>query len=113
MKNGVIPTLAAALAIAFGGAGALGGASAAETVKSTEADLVHAGTAMVWMVDAAKGTILLAHGRIESMGWEEKTRMFTLKDPKLATGLRSGDWIGFEFTEAGNEYLIHRIEKRR
>lgn len=58
----------------------------------------HQATGMVTAVDAAAGTVTIAHGAVASAGWPAMTMTFKLADPKQASTLRANDHVKFSFT---------------
>lgn len=62
-------------------------------------------------VDKAKGTVLLKHGEIKSLGMGAMTMGFKFKDPKLAEGLAVGDKVKFAAEQKGDDLIITTIVK--
>ena len=62
-------------------------------------------------IDAAKGTVLLKHGEIKSVNMGAMTMAFKLKDPSMASGLKTGDKVKFAVEQKGEELLITQIQK--
>lgn len=82
------------------------GASAAGAGSVT-----HRGEGSIEAVDAARGTVTLAHAPIASLKWPAMSMEFRVKDPVLIGTLKPGQKIAFEFVEAGGgEYLIVRVQ---
>ena len=74
---------------------------------------LHKGTGKVNKVDGEKGVVNLSHGPIKSIGWPSMRMDFTVSDPSLLSGLNAGQEVEFEFRQdAGNKYVITRIEKK-
>lgn len=63
-------------------------------------------------IDKAKGTVLLKHGEVKSIGMGAMTMMFKLKDPKLAEGLNVGDKVKFAAEQKGDELIVTQIVKQ-
>jgi Cu/Ag efflux protein CusF len=62
-------------------------------------------------VDAAKGTVLLKHGEIKSIGMGAMTMGFKLKDPAWATTLKVGDKVRFAVAQEGEDLVVTQIQK--
>ena len=58
----------------------------------------HSATGMVTAVDAAAGTVTIAHGAVESLNWPAMTMAFKLADPSQASTLHANDLVKFKFT---------------
>ena len=87
-------------------------AAAAAVAAADATQGAHTAVGVVRSVDAASGDILVTHEAIPSLGWGKMTMVFKLQDPALAKGVKAGDRIRFEFREAGDEYVIRRIDRR-
>ena len=57
-------------------------------------------------IDAAAGTVMLAHGPIPSLKWPPMTMSFDVRDRKLLQGLRVEQRVQFEFVIEGKRYVI-------
>jgi Cu/Ag efflux protein CusF len=112
-----LAALAAAAALPLGAAPALaqqpGPQSAHNHAKPAAAPAAAAELAdgEVRNVNAAKGTNLLKHGEIRSLGMSPMTMGFKLKDPKVADGLKVGDKIRFTAVMEGETLVVTRIVK--
>jgi Cu(I)/Ag(I) efflux system membrane protein CusA/SilA len=84
-------------------------AKAARPAVAAEAEMADA---EVRRVDAAKGTILLKHGEIRSLGMSAMTMGFKLRDPKLADGIKAGDQLRFSAVQEGEALVVTRIVKK-
>ncbi len=58
----------------------------------------HQATGTITAVDAAAGTVTIAHGAVVSAGWPAMTMTFKLADPKQASTLHANDKVQFKFT---------------
>lgn len=58
----------------------------------------HSATGMITAVDAAAGTVTIAHGAVESLNWPAMTMAFKLADPSQASTLHANDHVKFRFT---------------
>jgi Cu(I)/Ag(I) efflux system membrane fusion protein len=73
--------------------------------------VTHRGEGSIEAVDAAHGTVTLAHGPIASLKWPAMTMDFRVRDPALARTMKPGQKIGFDFIDAGGgEYVIIRAQ---
>lgn len=68
-------------------------------------------TGTVKKVNMEKGTVTIAHGPVESLGWPSMTMGFKAEPDQLKT-LKEGDEIEFEFSSKGMDSTITRIEKQ-
>ncbi|NKQ13215.1 hypothetical protein DQ403_01285 [Stutzerimonas zhaodongensis] len=68
-------------------------------------------TGTVKKVDKDKGTVTIAHGPVESLGWPSMTMGFKTQ-PDQMEDLKEGDKVEFEFTSKGMDSTITRIEKQ-
>lgn len=57
----------------------------------------HGATGMVTAVDAAAGTVTIAHDAVESLNWPAMTMAFKLADPDQAPMLHANDHVKFKF----------------
>ena len=69
----------------------------------------HKATGVVKKVDAAKGTVTLAHGPVPELKWPAMTMAFTVKDKALFDKLAADKKIEFEFIEQGKQYVITAV----
>jgi len=56
-------------------------------------------------------SITLSHQPVPALQWPAMTMSFTLADPKLAEGLKTGDQVRFAFDQAGGVPTVRRIAK--
>ena len=85
---------------------ALAAASGAAVAQST-----HPATGVVKKVDAAKGTVTLAHDPIQSLKWPAMTMDFRVRDTASLAALKPGQKIEFELIEEKKgSYVISRIK---
>lgn len=66
--------------------------------------------ATVKKVDAAAGTVTLAHGPIANLGMPPMTMMFKAKDKAMLKKVKAGDKVRFRAEETGGAYTVVRIE---
>lgn len=75
------------------------------------ASATHRGEGSVEAVDAARGTVTIAHGPIASLKWPRMTMGFRVKDPALLQSLKPGQKIAFEIVEEKpGEYVIVGVQ---
>ena len=70
----------------------------------------HHGSGVVKSVDAAKGTVTIAHGPVETLKWSAMTMTFKAKDKKLLDSLKPGQKVEFEFIQEGKTYIVTRVK---
>jgi Cu(I)/Ag(I) efflux system periplasmic protein CusF len=68
-------------------------------------------TGTVKKIDTDKGTVTIAHGPVEALGWPSMTMGFKAQPGQLES-LKEGDQVEFEFTSKGMDSTITRIEKQ-
>ena len=70
----------------------------------------HRASGVVKSVDAAKGSVTVAHGPVETLKWPAMTMSFKAKDKKVLETLKPGQKIDFEFVQEGKAYIVTRIK---
>jgi Cu(I)/Ag(I) efflux system protein CusF len=65
-------------------------------------------TGVVKSLDAAKGTVTLAHEPVATLKWPAMTMAFRIS-PELAKGLQTGQKVEFEFEAQGMSATITKI----
>jgi len=71
----------------------------------------HTATGVVKKVDAAKGTVTLAHDPVKSLNWPAMTMDFQVRDKASLSKLKPGQRIEFELVEEKKgSYIISRIK---
>lgn len=83
----------------------------ATAAPATEAAVAEMADGEVRRVDAAKGTVLLKHGEIKSIGMGAMTMGFKLKDPAWANTLKVGDKVRFAVEQEGEDLVVTQIQK--
>ncbi len=106
-----LAALAAVTAVSAVTAPALAQHQHATAAPATQTAAAEMADGEVRRVDAAKGTILLKHGEIKSIGMGAMTMGFKLQDPALATGLNVGDRIKFAVEKQGEDLVVTGIQK--
>jgi Cu/Ag efflux protein CusF len=82
---------------------AAGGTAVAQTT--------HPATGVVKKVDAAKGTLTLAHDSIKSLNWPAMTMDFQVRDKAKLSTLKPEQKIEFDLVEEKKgSYVINRIK---
>jgi Cu/Ag efflux protein CusF len=66
----------------------------------------HKGVGTVKKVDAAAGTVTIAHGPIKSINWPAMSMTFAVKDEALLGKLTPEKKVEFEFVQQGSDYVI-------
>ena len=80
---------------------AAGAAAAAQT---------HRAEGTIASVDASAGTVEIEHGPIATLGWPGMTMEFKAKDKAMLAGIRPGERVEFELSQAApGEYVVERI----
>jgi Cu/Ag efflux protein CusF len=62
-------------------------------------------------IDKARGTVLMKHGELKSLGMGPMTMSFKLKDPAMAAQFKEGDKVRFTAEQKGEELIITSISK--
>ena len=73
---------------------------------------VHKGTGSVTEVDAAGGTVTIAHGPIKTMNWPAMTMVFGVKKKSMLDAVQPGAKVEFSFVQSGNNYVITELRKK-
>jgi Cu/Ag efflux protein CusF len=100
------PILAFALVVGNAAFAQSVGASSAPTVKAAAAAKRHQTTATVRKADEANGTVILAHGPVDSLNWPPMTMAFKVRDKTLFKKLEQGKKVAVEFTTEGSDYVV-------
>ena len=78
--------------------------------KKSSAGTLHQGTGKVTKVDAAGGTVTIAHEPVDSMNWPAMTMTFKVQDKKMLDKAKSGQKVDFSFVQSGKDYTITDIK---
>ena len=70
----------------------------------------HKGVGTVKKVDAAAGTVTIAHGPIPTMKWPAMNMTFTVKDKALLGKFSQDKKVEFEFVEQESNYVITSVK---
>ncbi|TFI59873.1 copper-binding protein [Sphingomonas parva] len=84
-------------------------AQGAPAATSATADQTFAGSGTVTRVEGKDVTI--SHGAVEAAGWPAMTMTFTAERPELATSVKAGDRVSFEFRKSGGGATLTSISK--
>lgn len=79
-------------------------------MKDPQSTAVHRTTGMVKSVDAARGTVSIAHEPVESLKWPAMTMTFKAQDRKALAGLAAGKKVEFSFVQRGKDYVITQVK---
>ncbi len=61
-------------------------------------------------VDAATNKITIKHGPMKKFGMDDgMTMVYTVKDPALMTGVKSGDKIKFDADNVNGQFVVTKI----
>lgn len=75
------------------------------------AQTTHPATGVVKKVDAAKGTVTLAHDPVKSLKWPAMTMDFRVRDKESIAALKPGQKVEFDLVEEKKgSYVISRIK---
>ena len=78
--------------------------------KKASAGTVHKASGKVTKVDAAKGSVTIAHGPVASMNWPSMTMSFKAKDKAMLNKVKPGDEVRFSFVQSGKDHTITEIK---
>ena len=70
----------------------------------------HEAVGTVKSVDAAAGTVTLAHGPVKSLNWPAMTMGFTVKDKALLDKLAVGKKVDVEIVQQEGKYVITTVK---
>lgn len=73
---------------------------------STQATPSHQATGVVKKIDAKAGTVTIAHGPIQSLGWPAMTMPFAVKDKGSLAAVKPGDKVKFDLAMQGDSAVI-------
>ena len=116
MKTSRITILAIALAMAmpFAAHAATASHDATHHDAKPAAGVAHAtkhhAVGVVRSIDAATGTVMIAHEPIASLGWPAMSMAFQVRDQRLLAKLRAGTTVEFDFEQTSDGYLVTAIK---
>jgi Cu(I)/Ag(I) efflux system protein CusF len=70
----------------------------------------HKGIGVVKNINAAEGTVTLAHEPIKTLNWPAMTMAFKVKDKKLIDNVAPGSKVEFTLVQSGKDYVITSIK---
>lgn len=74
------------------------------------AGTVHKASGKVTKVDAAQGSVTIAHGPVPSMNWPSMTMSFKAKDKAMLNKVKPGDEVQFSFVQSGKDHTITELK---
>lgn len=77
--------------------------------KKSQAKSHHA-VGTVKSVDAARGTVTLAHEPVASMNWPAMTMTFKAKDKNMLQSVKPGQKLEVDFQQQGKDYVITKLK---
>ena len=83
----------------------------AKPAAATAAGAAELADGEVRRIDKSRGTVMLKHGDIKSIGMGPMTMNFKLKDPAMADQLKVGDKIRFTAEMKGDDLIVTSIRK--
>jgi Cu(I)/Ag(I) efflux system protein CusF len=86
------------------------GSSKGEAASKGSEARSHHGVGVVKKIDAAKGTVTIAHEPIPTMKWPKMTMAFVLKNKELLEKLAPEQKVEFEFSKQGSQYVISSLK---
>lgn len=78
--------------------------------RNAQSSASHSGTGVVKSVDAAAGSITLAHEPIRSLNWPAMTMGFKVGDKHLLDKVKRGDKVQFTLMQSGKDYVVTSIK---
>jgi Cu/Ag efflux protein CusF len=90
-----------------------GGMKSADTKAATAKKtplIVYAAAATVKKVDAASGTVTLAHSPVKELNWPAMTMLFTIRDKALFGKLAVDRKVEFTFIQDGPDYVVTAVK---
>ena len=81
----------------------------AKAAVAASAATKHHAVGVVRSVDASKGTVMIAHEPIASLGWPAMSMSFQVRDQRLLARLRAGSAVEFDFEQTSDGYLLTAI----
>lgn len=107
-------TLVAALPAAAAGSGEMKGMEGMNHMSGMKADnpasVTATATGVVKAVDKQGGTVTLAHGPINALGWGPMTMGFKVANPALLDGISVGQKVQFTLVSQGNAQTVTAIQ---
>lgn len=79
-------------------------------MSTNASDAATEAVGVVKQVDQAKGTVVITHEPIKSLGWSSMTMDFRIEDKKLFDKLKQGKKVNFEFIIRGEDYVVTKVK---
>jgi Cu(I)/Ag(I) efflux system periplasmic protein CusF len=70
----------------------------------------YAASGIVKKVDAASGTVTLAHSPVKELNWPAMTMLFTVRDKALFGKLAVDRKVEFTFIQDGSDYVVTAVK---
>jgi Cu(I)/Ag(I) efflux system periplasmic protein CusF len=86
---------------------------AAQQPAGGQAAAENRGVGVVQSVDAASGSLTIAHEAIEGLGWPAMTMSFKVDKPALLEGVEAGEHIEFTLRGRDMSAVVTSIEKAK
>lgn len=99
----------AAAPVAHGQHGAMKGMEHGHGAAQGAPAQAHRASGTVKALDAAKGTVSVAHGPVATLQWPAMTMTFKSASAAALKNLKPGATVEFEFEQRGKDYVITRI----
>jgi Cu(I)/Ag(I) efflux system protein CusF len=106
----LIVVFAVAPTVAFAQSSDMKGMDMKGMAMDKTADTTHKGIGVVKSINAADGTVTLAHEPIKSLNWPAMTMAFKVKDKKLIDSVAPGSKVEFTLVQSGKDYVITSIK---
>ena len=81
-----------------------------QSMKMGKSQATHKTTGVVKRIDAAAGTVSLAHEPVKTLDWPAMTMKFQVKDKAMLDKLSEGTKVEVEFEQRGKEYVITSVK---
>ena len=106
----IVVVFAVAPTVAFGQSTDMKGMDMKGMAMDKTAAATHKGIGVVKSIDAAEGTVTLAHEPIKTLNWPAMTMAFKVKDKKLIDNVAPGSKVDFTLVQSGKDYVITSIK---
>ena len=82
----------------------------AKDTPAADKSTVHHVAAVVKSMDAATGTVSLAHGPVATLNWPAMTMGFKVKDKALMNKLAKDTKVEVDFVQDGSDYVVTSVK---
>lgn len=106
----LIVVLVVAPTVAFAQSTDMKGMDMKGTTMDKTAAATHKSVGVVKSINAADGTVTLAHEPIKTLNWPAMTMAFKVKDKKLIDNVSPGNKVEFTLVQSGKDYVITSIK---